>query len=192
MQIPLTQSSSIARWTKRTLVDLVTTSSAFWDDAAAFSKLINEEAAKPHPKDQGSQSPLWRVVLCKDSTVVFSYHPGIGDGKSGLAFHTMVLQALNSQDHSSPVESRELAPAIENCIDVSTSWTKLLWEIASMVLPSSWQASHSTWTGNPVPALNTALSPSERGRPYVTLLEFSPTDVSRLLTSCSKHNATIT
>ena len=149
-------------------MDVVTTSSASWNDAAAFSQLINEEAAKPHPKQQGCQGPLWRVVLCQDNTVVLSYHHGIGDGKSGLASHTMVLQSLNSAD---AFDARDLVPAIENCIDVSPSWTKLIWEITGMVLPASWQAGYSIRSGNDVPNLPLPLSPSERGRPHVTLLE---------------------
>ncbi|KAF9043778.1 hypothetical protein BDZ89DRAFT_1128120 [Hymenopellis radicata] len=71
--------------------------------------------------DTAAKGPLWRVLVLDAHIVLFSFHHGIGDGLSGLGFHTALLRALSSPSSESDapesvvaVPDLELTPPIES------------------------------------------------------------------------------
>ncbi|KAG6821485.1 hypothetical protein H0H93_010209 [Arthromyces matolae] len=158
-----------------------------FSDSRDLAKAI--ESILQRKFDRSSDSPLWRLVVL-GNTVCFAWHHGIGDGKSGLAFHRAFLSAL--QAGGSPdedpivVPSKDpLTPAIETLVDLSPSWGKFAVEIFGLFAPVSWTRQAGSWTGNPVPT-NLTLETHAR------LIEFSPDVASSLLEVCRSHRATIT
>jgi hypothetical protein len=109
-----------------------------------------------HPFDTSSMVPLWRLAVLKDGVVLFAFHHSICDGKSGAAFHTALITALN--DPSPPketiskvtVSSGELVPPIEKLVDLSISISKFVNLIWGLVARTSWNPGHPSWTANPV------------------------------------------
>jgi hypothetical protein len=179
-----------------TLLELVTfRKDVSWSDRPAFVSLIEEETGKRHP-DHDSSTPLWRVVLCADNTVVFCFHHGIGDGKSGLAFHIMLLKALNASADADAPPSRAWVPAIETCTDVSPNWWTLLRELIGLFIPTSWTKLHSAWTGYDAPSIETSfvLATKQRptSKPKVAIVELSSADVACFLQLSRKYNVTVT
>ncbi|KAG6890021.1 hypothetical protein C0992_003366 [Termitomyces sp. T32_za158] len=137
-----------------------------------------------------SNLPLWRVVILGDDTVCFAWHHGIGDGKSGLAFHRAFLASLRlneSRGGSSIVipPKNDLVPPIETLVDLSPSWAKIVSTLFGLFAPVSWTRAAHSWTGSQVPTEITFQN-------NVRLLELSPNVVSALLNLCRSHKATIT
>ncbi|KAG6869214.1 hypothetical protein C0993_009077 [Termitomyces sp. T159_Od127] len=140
--------------------------------------------------DVTSNRPLWRVVILDDGTVCFAWHHGIGDGKSGLAFHRALLSSLQvneSRGGSSVVipPKNGLVPPIETLVDLSPSWPKIVSTLFGLFAPVSWTRAAHSWTGSQVPTDITFQN-------NVRLLELSPSIVSTLLNICRSHKATIT
>lgn len=140
--------------------------------------------------DVTSNLPLWRVVILGDGTVCFAWHHGIGDGKSGLAFHRAFLTSLQlneSRGGSSVLISpkNDLVPPIETLVDLSPSWLHIVSTLFGLYAPVSWTSAAHSWTGGQVPTEITFQN-------HVRLLEFSPDAVSTLLKVCRSHKATIT
>ncbi|KAG5340286.1 hypothetical protein C0989_002302 [Termitomyces sp. Mn162] len=140
--------------------------------------------------DVTSNLPLWRVVISGDGTVCFAWHHGIGDGKSGLAFHRAFLSSLQSGESRDgnciviPLKNA-LAPPIESLVDLSPSWLKVASTFFGLFAPVSWTLAAKSWTGSTVPNEITFQN-------HVRLIVFSPDVASTLLILCRSHGATIT
>lgn len=136
---------------------------------------------------------LWRLTVLKDNTVIFEFHHAIGDGRSGLAFHRSLLNALNTTSPSQPISgtvvetpaSITLATPVELATNVSVSistFFRLFLE--NRVLPRSWLPGTSAWSGLPCPS-------QPHRRACVRLHTINPTDAKLLLTLCRKHGCTL-
>ncbi len=145
------------------------------------------------PFEVGSDSPLWRLTIMPDDTVIFAYHHSIGDGQSGLAFHHSLLSALNKphdtaadpQDVIPIPSSHVLRPPVENLTNVSVSFKTLCRTFYDSLCPESWTAGFKAWTLDPVakePNLQVDLR----------LWEIPAADVTDLLQTCREHGTTLT
>ncbi|KAF8889283.1 alcohol acetyltransferase [Infundibulicybe gibba] len=144
--------------------------------------------------DTASDQPLWRLTILPDNTVIFAYHHGIGDGRSGISFHKALLSALSTltttPNHSpahliSVPASAELSPAIENVTSLSPSWGKVFREVYDLFAPTSWSRGSSAWTGRSIPHNFTF-------RTNVKLIYFEPEAVAEFIGICRRHHATLT
>ncbi|KAG6902595.1 hypothetical protein C0995_014602 [Termitomyces sp. Mi166 len=140
--------------------------------------------------DVTSNRPLWRVVISGNGTVCFAWHHGIGDGKSGLAFHRAFLASLQSGESRSGScivipPKNALVPPIETLVDLSPSWLKVASTLFGLFAPRSWTRAANSWTGGSVPTEITFQN-------HVRLIELSPDVASTLLVLCRSHKATIT
>ncbi|KAG6853896.1 hypothetical protein C0991_000361 [Blastosporella zonata] len=140
--------------------------------------------------DFTSHLPLWRVVILADGTICFAFHHGIGDGKSGLAFHRALFASLQEgKGHGGDAivtpSDGPLVPAIETLVDLSPSWRKIGVEIFRLFAPVSWTRDAASWTGNLVSTTITLQN-------HVRLINFTPAIVSDLLVLCRSKKTTIT
>ncbi|KAK7050603.1 alcohol acetyltransferase [Favolaschia claudopus] len=139
--------------------------------------------------------PLWRLEVLPDNTIILAAHHAILDGLSHAAFHTALLEALNtslslgvhSDSDSGPVaEIPEvfLPRTLEELVDIRPSLYNIANAFYELLVPKSWQPGFTAWTGRPVPATPTL-------KTQVRLLSLSPSDAARLADSCRTHKATI-
>lgn len=143
--------------------------------------------------DTGRDTPLWRLTVLPDNTVVFAFHHAIADGQSGLAFHHTFLSGLNQLP--SPVLEAEdvvvvpsnlsMTVPAEKLTDTSLSFMTILRTIFGLFAPTSWTASGSAWTGNSI-IQQVSLDTN------VHLWETSPADAADFLRACKSHGTTIT
>ena len=143
--------------------------------------------------------PLWRVVVItpedeessKRIEVGFFIHHGVGDGKSGFAFHLDFLEALNAQssveEENNPgtvvqVPKLDLVPSIEEAHPLPLSYWFIASQIIKLILPKSKDKEH--WTG--------ALIRSERNITHLRLLYLPSSILNSLLQKCRQHNVTLT
>lgn len=162
------------------------------DDTKPLEEVFNTELDRP-VQDKKSR-PLWRVVVHKGQTVLFSWHHAIGDGTAAHAFHLAFLDALN---HASTSEGAEesaivqvptdlaLLPAIEHHMDVSITLKTLFGILYSTFTPRSWQSGYKAWTGNPVGSVK---------HPGVVtrMRALPPPTANALLALCRAHDCTAT
>lgn len=140
--------------------------------------------------DMTSHLPLWRVMILGDGTICFAWHHGIGDGKSGLAFHRALFASLQEgrgrggNPDVVPADG-PIVPAIETLVDLSPSWRKMFVEISGLFAPVSWTSAAGAWTGDSAPKTITLQN-------HVRLIDITPAIVSRLLTLSRSKKATIT
>lgn len=139
-------------------------------------------------------TPLWHLTVVNGRTVVFAYHHAIADGQSGPAFHASLLAALNnaqdvySDDDGSMIlvpSTLDFIPPIEALTSVSMSFSTIFHELYKMVVPSSWLAGATAWTGNPIP-------PSPSLDMSVRCWEISAPQTAAILRLCHEHNTTLT
>ncbi|KAG6812727.1 hypothetical protein H0H92_000944 [Tricholoma furcatifolium] len=140
--------------------------------------------------DLASDLPIWRILVLKDNTICFAWHHGIGDGKSGLAFHRALLASLQEGAEQNPdpivTTSKEpLVPALEALTDLTPPWSKVAQELYGLFAPVSWTSGAMAWTGNAVP---TEITLQNRAR----LIEFSPEVATAFIALCRTHKATLT
>ncbi|KAG6833241.1 hypothetical protein H0H87_009862 [Tephrocybe sp. NHM501043] len=163
-------------------------------EVVEFSSDTNLEAAMQaqlsRKFDFTSNFPLWRVIVLGNGTICFAWHHGIGDGKSGLAFHCALFASLQKGEsrggsHIVIPSDGPLVPGIETLASLSPSWRRAAAEIFSSFAPVSWTCGASAWTGSAVPLTITLQN-------QVRVLEFTPNVVSQLLILCRSKNATIT
>jgi len=141
----------------------------------------------------GGTDPLWSLHVLPDNTLIFVYHHAIGDGKSGTAFHHSLLTALNQEKHSDvgpstvvsiPAELG-LLPPLEVATDLSVSWFTFLRAVYEMLVPVSWTALSSTYTGRPV-------SSEKTFDMDIRFLKIPREDATIILKLCKLHKATLT
>ncbi|KZT07704.1 uncharacterized protein LAESUDRAFT_811952 [Laetiporus sulphureus 93-53] len=145
--------------------------------------------------DTDAPLPLWRLAVLKDGTVVFAWHHAIGDGQSGLAFHTALLSALNENSERSfdfetqmsiqvPKDTMIVTP-VESLVDLSVSMMTVLRELYNLLAPVSWTPSSTAWTGRTVPSTDSFAAP-------IRILQYSARDVEGILKLCRAHQSTLT
>ncbi|KAK7039535.1 alcohol acetyltransferase [Favolaschia claudopus] len=140
--------------------------------------------------DTSTQLPLWRVEVLNDNTVILAYHHGIGDGLSGVAFHRLLLLALEEGNTASSAEVTvpeliSLLPPIEAVTNLRPSIFKIISAVLSLFLPASWKRSYYVWSANPV-------SKTADFTARVKLMTFSPENMAVFAKICRSHKATIT
>ncbi|KZT73093.1 hypothetical protein DAEQUDRAFT_506574 [Daedalea quercina L-15889] len=164
------------------------------DEVVIFTKdelreVLEAEAVKKFDASR----PLWRVLVLRDGTVVFSFHHAIADGQSGLAFHQTLLEAINSLDQvsippaavvSAPSEVT-LLPPIEKAADLGVSPFTILRYIVKMLVPASWTSGYWAWTGYPCPQ-------EAKLTTRMRLMYHTPEAAHRILQVCRAHNTSLT
>ena len=137
--------------------------------------------------------PLWRLIVLPDNMIIFHYSHSICDGQSGLAFHRLLLSALNTispsqEDFSSIVtipDDLQLHPPTEKLTKTSVSPLTLCKEVTVLVVPTILRKIGSSWTGNAVPKSSDAFT-------NLRLWTISSKDVDSLLKICRSHKCTLT
>lgn len=168
------------------------------DDVVTFSPDTSDDYEAIFTKELANRShgtTLWRLTVLKDNTVIFAFHHAIGDGRSGLAFHRSLLHALNAIPIGRPVDATAvvktpldivLAEPAERILDVPVPFSTLFWMcLERRVLPRSWVAATSAWTGLPC-------SLEVHSRTHVRLHTITAPDAKLLLTLCRKNGCTLT
>ena len=169
------------------------------------------------PFDHMGELPLWRVVLVgrppqelaspidqrNDEAVIeesvfdvgFFYHHGIGDGKSGAAFHMDFLNTLNALTGTDPfvnipnegiVETPklDLLPSLEEAHVWPLSMTFIARQVLKeFILPEN----RFLWTGPPV-----QFSPHHLPKTRLQTLFFDSQTVVRLTQRCRQNSVTLT
>ncbi|KAH0551647.1 hypothetical protein GP486_007135, partial [Trichoglossum hirsutum] len=154
--------------------------------------------------------PLWRIVVLQQrnpelppaADLAFVWHHVIGDGLSGLVFHSTVLQALRSAPRSiaeeTPVPDDELAivptttkplfPALEDILTLSQS---RMTKISHMF--TSW---FNAWFGARYEATKWTGAPHHREslptRTLIRNLSIPAASVNRLVSRCRSEKTSIT
>lgn len=146
------------------------------------------------PTKLESEDPLWRLAVLPDHTVIFQFHHAIGDGQSGLAFHQLLLAALNEvAAEESPVTSEivpipdnlAMGPPLEKITDLSVSFSKFCGVMYDILAPPALTKGGSAWTGNPV--VNKQLVKNN-----VRMWHISPAVASALTELCREKKSTLT
>lgn len=129
--------------------------------------------------------PLWRVyVIGKDRMeLAWVYDHSISDGVSGVLFHQKLLSKLNKEPSEKEPEEIEMAPSIENAIDVKPSWGFSFQVVYSLLKKKLFGGGPKTWIGKP-PAV-----PMES---QTEIFEFEPEYAAQLLDYCRKRKITLT
>lgn len=142
----------------------------------------------------GTTTPLWRLGVMSDNTLIFHFDHSIGDGQSGLAFHKDFLDALNTisvdpETQASTVvsisDSLVLNPPLEDKMRVPLTFIRILKVILSMLIPARWQKAGWTWTGG-------IISRQDTIRVNTRLWTLTAGQTNRLLKACRAHQTTIT
>ncbi|OJT09789.1 hypothetical protein TRAPUB_13748 [Trametes pubescens] len=153
------------------------------------------EAMYAVPAQYADDVPPWKVFVLRDDTVAFTYEHTIGDGQSGMAFHTALLNALRKpkaplSEHSGVVtglpDDAALSPAMEDAMDVSVPFTMLLWEIVKPFWPPAQRRLREAWTGKDAP------SEAIHDMAVRILGHYSPADGKYLVELSRAHKTTLT
>lgn len=146
----------------------------------------------PQGFDMTSGLPMWRVLVLKNGTVIFFWHHGFGDGRSGLSFHRAFVAALHSTS-SEPLDqdsivippSTPMLKSLDDLVDLSPTFKKFASEIYQLLVPVSWTKAASAWTGGMV-VKKISL------KTLVRIIEVSPEDMRKIMGECKKNKATLT
>lgn len=139
------------------------------------------------------ETPLWRLIVLPDNMVIFHYDHSMGDGQSGLAFHRLLLTALNTvnlpQDDPSPVvvipEELRLLSQVEKLTKTSVSLQIMTKEVFEVLAPSSLRKTGTSWTGHDVPK-------ESSNHTSIRIFNIPPNDAESLLKICRAHQSTLT
>lgn len=141
----------------------------------------------------GTSTPLWHVTVVYEKTVLFHYDHVIGDGQSGMAFHSALLSALNNPSSDTKFSGHavdipatpSLVPPIEAMTKTSPSAGLYAHAIYETFVPASCTKARKIWTGNRIvraPTTQTNIRswqiPAEQGQKLVAL--------------CRAHDTTLT
>ncbi|KAJ3487894.1 hypothetical protein NLI96_g3226 [Meripilus lineatus] len=161
------------------------------DDSSVIESVMTLHWLRPF--DVGTSSPLWRLSVFQDNTVLFAYHHAIGDGQSGLAFHRSLLSALNRLAELPPVTSDVVSipsslapqPALENVVKTSVSFLTWCREVYGILAPAKLTPQFTAWTANTVSSTTTLQNNVRRW-------EIPPEDAKALLQLCRENKSTLT
>ncbi|KAJ3559535.1 hypothetical protein NM688_g277 [Phlebia brevispora] len=146
------------------------------------------------PFQLGTDTPLWRLTVLPDNTVIFVYHHATGDGQSGLAFHHIFLAGLNTLSETAPDPSDGIVtvpttliiePPTEKLTNTSVSLKTFFHVFFELLAPISWTPASSAWTANPV-----VKQPSIATNAHAW--EISAEDAKLFLQLCRSHDTTLT
>ncbi|CAL1714205.1 unnamed protein product [Somion occarium] len=137
--------------------------------------------------------PLWEMGVLQDNTVIFTYQHAIGDGQSGLAFHRLLLSALNSDETPLrpladivPIpDTLELVAPLEKMTKLSVPFSLACYQYLKIFAPVSWRKLGSAWTGNNVPRDKTAYT-------MTRLWDLTPDQTTKLMCICRDQKSTLT
>lgn len=154
-------------------------------------QLIAEQFTRPF--ELGTSAPLWRLSVVSGRTVVFAYHHAIGDGQSGLAFHSALLAALNHPSDTLHIYGDKisipmmtyLVPAVETLTSVAVSFGTFCSALFGAFAPKSLTKGASAWTGNTI--VNAATTQT-----HVRCWEIAADQATDLVTICRKNKTTLT
>ncbi|KAI0656906.1 alcohol acetyltransferase [Cubamyces menziesii] len=176
-------------WVRLPFLDLNHIVSFLDVDSSDLESLLAKEFTRPFELDV--DSPLWRVAVLTDGTVMYTHEHSMGDGQSGLAFHLAILSALEklpeTASHSGEVVIPDvpLRPALEEAMPITAPVSKIFKEVNQAINPFAARKRNAIWTGNPV------------GKTYkrgvnIRVIRLSPEDTASLLRLCRKNGATLT
>ncbi|KAM5533371.1 hypothetical protein V8D89_012921 [Ganoderma adspersum] len=139
--------------------------------------------------DADTDLPLWRLAVLRDGTLLFAFDHALCDGLGGLAFHRILLAALQ-ENRTSPTsvqfaENQNLPPALEDATHVSIPWRTVVRETLKLFNPLAWRRHLTTWAGNRIPA-------SFELDTRVHVLTYCPAEAQRLTSLAHAHKATLT
>lgn len=152
-----------------------------------------------------SAIPAWRLVVLPFSQqrcfIAFTYSHALGDGLSGIAFHTTLLTAFQehclTQDLTCTPTLKQLHPPFDTSQNLPISWGFLLSPLLGAYLPTSLasllglQAAANSITPGTWVATPTFYDP-ERYRTGVELLSVDATTLGQALNICRIHGAKLT
>ncbi|CAK7233593.1 hypothetical protein SEUCBS140593_008654 [Sporothrix eucalyptigena] len=169
---------------------------------AQLMRELERENARPW-LDVETHSP-WRVVVYLNTTdgwadVAFALHHALGDGKSGLIYHGLLVDELNSQTVSVEVDEKEgstvfefteqpeLVPSQETLVKFTFGWTYLVGTLWKEMGPAwlTGAPKHEAYTGPRV-----SLEPKLKG--YLRIFHLAPEHAAALLAGCREHKITLT
>lgn len=173
---------------------IVKFSEAYLDDENNFSAFLEQEFMQHIPNS--GEGPLWRLAVSADNFVVFAWSHVIGDGKSGLAFHRALLDALNNPTSQQSNISRDGVlsipgdvdhlPPLEELTELKPSIGAIAATIARLFVPRSWYE-RSVWSGNKV-----IQSTCQQTKTFVRFVFVSAEESSRLVALSREHGTTLT
>ncbi|KAL1897865.1 hypothetical protein Sste5346_003717 [Sporothrix stenoceras] len=163
---------------------------------------LEKETARPF-LDVATHSP-WRLVVYLNTAenwadVGFAVHHALADGKSGLIFHTHLVETLNTissegnktrDDTSDVLEFTEipvLVPTQEELVKFTISWPFFLRTVWKELGPA-WLK--STPVAGPYTGSRVTLEPKLKGN--LRIFHLSSETVGALLAACRAHNTTLT
>ena len=182
-------------WVRMPSVDLNKVVTFLDEPSSALQTTIEDIYARP--RVHGPDLPLWCLVVFNDGVVAFVYDHTAGDGKSGPAFHSLLLAALPRVPNPPPAHSGiveapsggaapSLVPSMEEAIDTSVPFLMALRELARFFLPGLFDRRRNTaWTGHP----------TQNPRVLETRVRFShvaPRDAGALVKLARAHGTTLT
>lgn len=164
-------------------------------DYATLEGIMEEHASRSI--DTTKDEPLWRLTVVGGSYLVFAWHHAIGDGRSGLAFHQMLYQILNSQAQAGmppnsdvpskiqppSAEALPLLPPLEKLADLSVSFPFILKKLSSLFFSVG---KSRVWSGNKVP---TKFEDLQVGAEIISM---DGEMVSKMLKNCRAHHVSLT
>ncbi|KLO08747.1 hypothetical protein SCHPADRAFT_944204 [Schizopora paradoxa] len=165
------------------------------NDENEFSAFLEQEFMQHIPNV--GENPLWRLAVSADNVVIFAWSHVIGDGKSGLAFHRALLDALNK---SSPQDTADILhdgilttpndvehlPPLEELTELKPSIGTFVSTIVRLFIPPSWHG-RSEWSGNKI-----IRSTAPETKTFVRCVFLTPEDSKRLVALSRKNNTTLT
>ncbi|KAI0779894.1 alcohol acetyltransferase [Fomes fomentarius] len=198
-RIPLSPSPRV--WVRLPSIDLNKVVTFLDKSIDELPSLLQDFFAKP--TEDRDDLPYWKLLVLRDNTVVFAYNHTMGDGKSGAAFHHGLLTSLNTVnariatssepliEHSGIVKQEalpqdvSLVPPLEEAMDLSMPFLRVVREIACMALPFLRRKDKGAWTGEQAP----------KTRVYdvtIRILQYTPAEVSSLVALSREHGTTLT
>ncbi|KAM5341913.1 hypothetical protein ACJ41O_014944 [Fusarium nematophilum] len=132
--------------------------------------------------------PFWRLVVLQEPeangfTASFIYHHAIGDGVSGLVFHSAFRNALEAASSQSWSESKAEEAFVPDDTPLLPPLAQLHPLPLNPVSPSPPSADLKEWTGNSI------RSPCKA---RWTSLSFSPSVSNSFFQDCKEHNTSVT
>lgn len=189
------EASGKPAWVRLEKVDLTRVVNFSDDTQANIRTVFESEIAHRFRTQSEPADPLWRLRISRDGIVTFAWHHAIGDGRSGLAFHHSLLEALNEVDTEGPPRdpctsaivppNLSLVEPVENIISTAVSPLTLCRQVLQLLMPDSWKASYHAWTGHPVPDHDSLLA-------TVRLVDYNRDATETLLRLCRANDSTIT
>ncbi|KAF1945055.1 hypothetical protein EJ02DRAFT_509756 [Clathrospora elynae] len=153
--------------------------------------LLQDEANTNLNSEYGTL-PFWRLIILRshgvenDFTACFIFHHAVGDGVSGLAFHSSFLDALHTASSSSSSHDSKSEHIVQSN---GNPLLPSLEEIHPLPLPdmsnntTSIPATLEEWTGG---LIHQPLKPNFRS------LSLSPSSLKAFIAECRKNQLTVT